>query len=85
MLFMKLGNLRNASLFPRDSKSFLIQIHNDVKLSHVTNVVGFNEPTVVNQDDMKRPDHPLLEDLIARHGYSTHTGTHSLYNIEHLV
>ena len=82
MLFLKLGNLRNASLFPRDPKSFPdapsaagIHIHNNVELPYVTNVVGFDEPTVVSNDAMKRPDHPPLEDLIAQHGDSTHTGT----------
>jgi len=46
MLFLKLGNLRNTSLFPRDPKSYPdapsaagIHIHNDVELPHVTNVV----------------------------------------------
>jgi hypothetical protein len=34
-------------------------------MMYVTNVVGFDEQTVVSQDDMKRPDHPPLEDLIA--------------------
>ena len=85
MLFLKLGNLCNARLFPRDPKSFPdapsaagIHVHNDVKLPHVTNLVGFDEPTVVSQDDMKRPDHPPLEDLIARHEDNTHTGTYFL-------
>jgi hypothetical protein len=82
MLLLKLGNLRNASLFPRDPRSFPdappaagIHIHNNVELPHVSNVVGFDEPTVVSQDDMKQPDHLPLEDLIAKYGDSTNTGT----------
>ena len=85
MLFLKLGYLRNASLFPRDPKSFPdapsaagIHIHDDIKLPRVTNVVGFDEPTVVSQDDTKRPEHPPLEDLIARHGDNTRTGPYFL-------
>lgn len=81
MLFLKLGNLRNASLFPRDPRSFPdakpaagIHIHNDVELPHVDKVVGFDEPTVASQDDMKLPNHPDLEDLIAKYGDSTNTG-----------
>ncbi|KAF7979700.1 hypothetical protein HWV62_41034 [Athelia sp. TMB] len=80
MLFLKLGNLRNASLFPRDPRSFPdavpaagIHIHNDVTLPHVDRVIGYNEETVASQDDMRLPSHPPLEDLIAKYGDSTNT------------
>lgn len=71
MLFLKLGNVRNTSLFPRDSQSFPdavqaagIHIHNDVTLPHIDWMVGHNEETVASQDDMRLPEHPPLEDLI---------------------
>ncbi|KZP05302.1 aspartyl-tRNA synthetase cytoplasmic [Athelia psychrophila] len=80
MLFLKLGNLRNASLFPRDPRSFPdavpaagIHIHNDVTLPHVDRVVGYDEETVASQDDMRLAGHPPLEDLIAKYGDSTNT------------
>lgn len=81
MLFLNLGNLRNASLFPRDPRSFPdavpaagIRIHNDVILPHVDAVVGYDEPTVASLDDMRLPHHEPLEDLIAKYGDSTNTG-----------
>jgi len=80
MLFLKLGNLRNATLFPRDPKSFPdappsagINMVNTVELPHLDNVVGFDEPSVLSKDDMKLPSHPDLTDLIAQYGDSTNT------------
>ena len=81
ILFFKLGNLRYASISPRDPKSFPNaspasgkNILNTVELPHVDHVVGFEEPTVMSQDDMKKDEHPVLEDLIAEYGDSTNTG-----------
>lgn len=81
MLFLKLGNLRYASLFPRDPKSFPNappasgkQILNTVELPHVDRVVGFDEPTVMSHDKMKKDSHSPLEDMIAQYGDSTNTG-----------
>lgn len=59
MLFLKLGNLRNSNLFPRDPQGFPdappsagIHIHNDVQLASVDHIVGFNEPTIASQDNV---------------------------------
>jgi hypothetical protein len=41
---------------------------------HVDRVVGFDEPTVMSQDGVKKDEHPLLEDLIAEYGDSMNTG-----------
>ena len=80
MLFLKLGNLRLASLFPRDPRSFPdapsfsdASVMRDIKLPHVERVIGHDEPTVLSQDNMKLPRHAELVDLLAKYGNSTST------------
>jgi aspartyl-tRNA synthetase len=45
----------------------------DIKLPHVECVIGYDEPTVLSQDDKKLPHHPELVDLLAKYGNSTST------------
>ncbi|CED82283.1 Putative cytochrome c oxidase, subunit COX19 [Phaffia rhodozyma] len=83
MLFLKLGNIRHATLFPRDPHSFPAPPKSQLKemaevaeaaLPVPTKVAGSeNDQNVLSKDEMKKEKHPKLEDLIAKYGDSTST------------
>ena len=80
MLFLGLADVRNATLLPRDPKSFpdsssisSVNTVNTVILPHLDKVVEFDEPSVLSDDTMKLETHPDLTELIADYGDSTNT------------
>lgn len=84
MLFLKLGNIRYATLLPRDPRSFLDNPSFDqrgkarpgraVRLPVPDGVANWDEPNVASKDPMfQEGDHPGLEGLIAKYGDSTNT------------
>ncbi|KAF8315422.1 aspartyl-tRNA synthetase, cytoplasmic [Clavulina sp. PMI_390] len=77
MLFLKLGNIRNSTLIPRDPRSFPVDPNaplKAIKLPVPSGIANFDEPNVLSKDPMyKQGIHPRLEDLIASFGDSTNT------------
>lgn len=77
MLFLKLGNIRNSTLIPRDPRSFPVDPKapaKAIRLPVPSEVVHFDEPNVLSKDPLyKEGIHPRLEDLIAKYGDSTNT------------
>lgn len=90
-LYLNLGNIRHASLFPRDPRSFPHNppLHStalpkaNVRLKTLDKgVEGFDEPPCLSYDPMKLDRHPPLEDLIAKYGDSTSTAwTDAAYEV----
>lgn len=90
MLFLRLGDIRNASLFPRDPKSFRDSppFNEKPRMSGTPlkplkgGIPGFGEPNSISHDPLKKDSHPPLEDLIAEFGDSTNTAwTDEAYEI----
>lgn len=77
MLFLKLGNIRNSTLIPRDPRSFPVDRNAPLKAIRLpvpSEVANFTEPNVLSKDPLYREGvHPRLEDLIAQYGDSTNT------------
>ncbi len=84
MLFLGLGNIRAASMFPRDPRSFannplITDVRRGAGAGNVPvparGVPAFDEPDSLSKDGLYRPDeHPSLPELIATYGDSTNTG-----------
>ncbi|KAF8340653.1 uncharacterized protein EI90DRAFT_3285967 [Cantharellus anzutake] len=84
MLFLGLGNIRAASMFPRDPRSFagnplVTDVGKGVIVSArmpvpTKGVPAFDEPDSLSKDPLFKPEeHPTLPDLISTYGDSTNT------------
>ena len=90
MLFLGLGNIRAASMFPRDPRSFANSpLFSDSSRGGAgggnmpvpaRGVPAFDEPDSLSKDPLYKPDdHPSLPELIATYGDSTNTGELGLF------
>ncbi|KAH9945653.1 aspartyl-tRNA synthetase cytoplasmic [Amylocystis lapponica] len=76
MLFLKLGNIRWANLFPRDPKSFSRngQDLQEASMSAATSTILHGpESATIQQGHAKPGELPPLENLIAKYGDATNT------------
>ncbi|OSX66656.1 hypothetical protein POSPLADRAFT_1131534 [Postia placenta MAD-698-R-SB12] len=75
MLFLKLGDIRHASLFPRDPKSFAKNGKDlaEASMSAAMAMVLHGPEEKTFQEGHPHGDLPPLEDLIAHYGDSTNT------------
>ncbi|KZT04593.1 aspartyl-tRNA synthetase cytoplasmic [Laetiporus sulphureus 93-53] len=75
MLFLKLGDIRYASLFPRDPRSFPANGQDlaEASMSAATHMILHGPEATTFKEGYPHGDMPLLQDLIAKYGDSTNT------------
>ncbi|EIW62843.1 aspartyl-tRNA synthetase cytoplasmic [Trametes versicolor FP-101664 SS1] len=75
MLFLKLGNIRWASLFPRDPRSFIVrgQDPTEAALVAANSLILHGPESTTIQPGKRSGDLPPLENLIAKYGDATNT------------
>lgn len=75
MLFLKLGDIRWASLFPRDPRSFATRGQDpaEASMAAAAKLVLHGPESQTFQPGQKRGELPPLENLIARYGDATNT------------
>ncbi|KAH9917900.1 aspartyl-tRNA synthetase cytoplasmic [Epithele typhae] len=75
MLFLQLGNIRWASLFPRDPRSFVIhgQDPSEAALVAANSLILHGPESTTFQPGKRKGELPPLENLIAKYGDATNT------------
>ncbi|KAI0360906.1 aspartyl-tRNA synthetase cytoplasmic [Trametes cingulata] len=75
MLFLKLGNVRWASLFPRDPRSFIKRGHDPTEAAYIAanSLILHGPESTTFQPGKRTGDLPPLENLIAKYGDATNT------------
>ncbi|KAI0737608.1 aspartyl-tRNA synthetase cytoplasmic [Daedaleopsis nitida] len=75
MLFLKLGNVRWASLFPRDPRSFIVRGQDaaEAAAAAANSLILHGPESSTFQAGKRRGEIPPLENLIARYGDATNT------------
>ncbi|KAI0766828.1 aspartyl-tRNA synthetase cytoplasmic [Trametes elegans] len=75
MLFLKLGNIRWASLFPRDPRSFLTRGHDPTEAAYLSanSLILHGPESTTFQPGKRSGDLPPLENLVAKYGDATNT------------
>ncbi|KAH9858604.1 aspartyl-tRNA synthetase cytoplasmic [Lenzites betulinus] len=75
MLFLKLGNIRWASLFPRDPRSFIKRGQDPTEAAYIAanSLILHGPESTTFQPSKRSGDIPPLENLIAKYGDATNT------------
>ncbi|TBU26483.1 aspartyl-tRNA synthetase, cytoplasmic [Dichomitus squalens] len=75
MLFLKLGNIRWASLFPRDPRSFVVRNHDPQEAAAIAanSLILHGPESSTFQPGKRHGELPPLENLIAKYGDATNT------------